>query len=76
VVVAAGAESVAVHADHLATLREDAAPERMHAAERAAELARDSWRSFEEFNVQPALALEALFIALRRELVRPAVPLA
>ena len=76
VVVAAGAEGVAVHADHLATLREDAAAERMQAAERAAELARESWRSFEEFNVQPALALEALFIALRRELVRPAVPLA
>jgi DNA polymerase-3 subunit delta' len=76
VVVATGAEGIVVHADHLATLREDAVGERMHAAERAAELARESWRSFEEFNVQPALALEALFIALRRELTRPAAPLA
>ena len=38
------------------------------AAASAAELARDAWRSFEEFNVQPALAFEALFIRLRREL--------
>ena len=35
-------------------------------AERAAELVRESWRSFEEFQLAPALALEALFIELRR----------
>jgi hypothetical protein len=40
----------------------------MAAAERAAEIVRETWRSFEEFNIQPRLALEALFIRLRREL--------
>ncbi|MDQ3874130.1 MAG: hypothetical protein M3322_01070 [Actinomycetota bacterium] len=68
VVVATGAERVAIHADHLPTLREDAIAERVPAAQRAAALIRESWRSFEEFNIQPALALEALFILLRREL--------
>jgi hypothetical protein len=29
---------------------------------------REAWRVFEEFNVQPSLAFEALFIRLRREL--------
>jgi hypothetical protein len=42
-------------------------PERGPGAERAAATVRDVWRSF-EFNVQPALALEALFVRLRREL--------
>jgi DNA polymerase III subunit delta' len=68
VVVATGAERVAIHADHLPTLREDVIPERVVAAQRAAELVRESWRSFEEFNLQPSLALESLFIRLRREL--------
>jgi DNA polymerase III subunit delta' len=65
-VVAAGAEGAVVHCDHLDELREDGAPERSPAAERAAELVRETWRSLEEFNIQPGLAFEALFIQLRR----------
>ena len=68
VVVGAGAAQVVVHADHLSELEEDVSPERAEAAAGAAELARDAWRTFEEFNVQPPLALESLFIRLRREL--------
>ena len=67
-VVAAGAERAAANSDRLAELREDAAAERMPAAERAAELVRETWRGFEEYNLQAGLALEALFIQLRREL--------
>jgi len=65
-VVAAGAEDAAVHCDHLAELREDATPERSPGAERAAELVRETWLSLEEFNLQPGLAFEALFVKLRR----------
>jgi DNA polymerase-3 subunit delta' len=65
-VVAAGAEGAAVHCDHLDELREDATPERSPGAEQAAGLVRDTWRSMEEFNIQPGLALEALFVQLRR----------
>jgi DNA polymerase III subunit delta' len=68
VVVAAGAEGAVIHFDHLAELTEDASVERLAAAERAAELVRDSWRTFEEFNVNSSLALESLFVRLRREL--------
>ena len=68
VTVAVGAEPIVVHYDHLATLREDGVPERLPAAERSAELVREAWRWFEELNLQPKLALEALFIRLRREL--------
>ncbi len=66
VVVAAGAEQAAVHADRLDVLREDATRERAPDAETAAELARDTWRALEEFNLNPALTLEALFVQLRR----------
>ena len=66
VVVAAGAEQAAVHADRLDVLREDATRERASDAETAAELTRDSWRALEEFNLNPALVLEALFVQLRR----------
>ena len=63
VVVAAGAEAAVVHADRLdAASREDATRERLPDAERAAELAREAWRTFEEFNLDPDLALEALFV--------------
>jgi DNA polymerase III subunit delta' len=65
VVFSAGAER-AVHCDHADELREDAAVEVLHAAEQAAELARDAWRNFAEFNLNAPLALEALFIQLRR----------
>jgi DNA polymerase-3 subunit delta' len=68
VVVSAGAEPAVVHADRLADLREDAALGVGAAAERAAELTRAAWRGAEEFNVNPALALEALFVRLQREL--------
>ena len=67
VVVAAGAEDAVLNLDRLAVLAEDAVPERVLAAERAAEAVRESWRVFEELNVQPGLALEALFVCLRRE---------
>jgi DNA polymerase-3 subunit delta' len=66
VVATAGAESALVHADHLPVLREDASPARGVDAERAAELVRGVWRSLEEFNLAPQLALEALFVQLRR----------
>jgi hypothetical protein len=66
IVVEAGADEAAVHYDRLDELRADATPERSAAAEEAAELVRETWRSFEEFNVQPGLALEALFVRLRR----------
>jgi DNA polymerase III subunit delta' len=66
-VVAAGADGAVLNSDRLAELAADGVPERGAAAERAAETVRDVWRSF-EFNVQPGLALEALFVRLRREL--------
>jgi DNA polymerase III subunit delta' len=68
VVVAAGAETAAVHVDRLAELREDATRERMLAAERACELVRAAWREAEELQVSTPLALEALLIRLRGEL--------
>jgi DNA polymerase III subunit delta' len=68
VVVAAGAETAAVHVDRLAELRTDATVERMHAAEDACELVRAAWREAEELQVSTPLALEALLIRLRGEL--------
>jgi DNA polymerase-3 subunit delta' len=72
VVVAAGAESAAVHADRLEELREDVARELGEGPVPAAEEVREVWRALEEFNLNPSLALEALFVRLQREL-RPAV---
>ncbi len=66
VVVSAGAESAVVHADRLELLREDATRARALDAEVAAEAVRDLWRALEEFQLGPALALEALFVRLRR----------
>jgi hypothetical protein len=66
--VAVGAERAVVHADRLAVLAEDSTTERLAGAERACELVRETWRAFEEFNLSPPLALEALFVKLRREL--------
>jgi DNA polymerase-3 subunit delta' len=68
VVVASGAESAAAHVDRLDVLREDAAVEQLPAAEAAAEAVRETWRLFEELQLQAGLALEALFVRLRREL--------
>ena len=64
-VVAAGAERAVIHFDRLAELTEDARAASA-GAEAAAEAVRESWRAFEEFNVSPPLALEALFVRLRR----------
>jgi DNA polymerase-3 subunit delta' len=71
VAVAVGAERAVVHYDRLAELSEDGTTERLAGAERACELVRQTWRAFEEFNLAPALAFEALFIGLRRELAGP-----
>ncbi len=67
VVVAAGADGAVLNSDRLRELGADGSVERSLPAERAAETVREVWRSF-EFNVQAALALEALFVRLRREL--------
>jgi DNA polymerase-3 subunit delta' len=66
VVVGAGAEQAAVHADRLGELREDAARELGEGAVVAAEEVRETWRALEEFNLNPSLALEALFVRLER----------
>ncbi len=71
VVVAAGAPEVAIHVDRLAELEEDGTRERMPGAEAAAERVRETWRLFEELQLQAGLALEALFVRLRRELASP-----
>ncbi len=68
VVVAVGAETAVIHFDRLDELKEDASLERLAAAERAAETVRELWRRFEEFQLSASLALEALFVQLRREL--------
>ena len=66
VVVAAGAEAAVVHAARLELLRAEGTRERSPEAERGAELAREAWRVLEEFNLNPNLALEALFVQLQR----------
>jgi hypothetical protein len=71
VVVGAGAEGAALNVDRLRELAEDARPELAERAGHAAETVRDVWRSF-EFQVQTGLALEALFVRLRRDLAAPA----
>jgi DNA polymerase-3 subunit delta' len=68
VVVAAGAEDAAVHADRLDDLREDVAAGAAEGAVGAAEVVREAWRALEEFNLNPSLALEALFVRMRRSL--------
>jgi DNA polymerase III subunit delta' len=66
--VAVGAEDVVAHYDHLPQLREDSSVERIAGLERAVEFVRETWRAYEEFNLQPKLALEALLVQLRHEL--------
>jgi DNA polymerase III subunit delta' len=66
--VAVGAEEVVAHYDHLPQLGEDASVERIAGAERAVALVQGTWRAYEEFNLQPKLALEALLVRLRQEL--------
>lgn len=65
VVVANGAETSVIHADLLSALRADVALELGRKPEHAASLVRESWRSAEEFNVNPSLWLDALFVQLR-----------
>jgi DNA polymerase-3 subunit delta' len=67
-VIAAGAEGAVVNSDRLGELSEDGTSDRSRAAERAAEAVRETWLSFDEFQVQPGLSLESLFVRLRREL--------
>ena len=55
-----------MHVDLAEALREDGTLERLEGAERAAELVREAWRSFEEFQLSAGVALEALFVELRR----------
>jgi len=73
VVVAAGAEGAVVHADRLEDLHEDATRELGDGAVAAAEAVRETWRALEEFNLNPSLALEAMFIRLRWACVQPAL---
>ncbi len=70
IAVAVGAEDAVVHSDRLDDLREDASHALLVGAERACEAVRDTWRAYEEFNLAPALALDALFVRLRGELGR------
>jgi DNA polymerase-3 subunit delta' len=67
VVVAAGAGAAALHADRTADLEEDVAAGAAAGAVEAAETVREVWRALEEFNLNPPLALEALFVRLGRE---------
>jgi DNA polymerase-3 subunit delta' len=69
VVVGAGADSAAIHSDRLEELRADATRQRAAGAEEAAGLVRDTWRAYEEFNLNPSLALEALLVRVRQALV-------
>ena len=66
VAAAAGAEKALVHVDRVEELREDGSIERLEGAQLAAELVRETWRRFEEFQLSPTLAFEALFVQLRR----------
>ena len=68
VAVAVGAEQAAIHLDKLSELRDDATRERLLGAERAVEEVRETWRQLEEFQLQPQLALESLFVRVAREL--------
>jgi DNA polymerase-3 subunit delta' len=68
VVVAAGAEASVVHADHGDDLRA-AGEGRARGEEEAAAAVRQAWREAEEFNLNAALMLEALFVRVRRAFV-------
>jgi len=68
VVVSVGAEDAVVHADRLEELRDDVSTGVADGAVDAAEAVRETWRALEEFNLNPSLALEALFVQLRRAL--------
>ena len=73
IAVAVGAQDAVVHSDRLDVLAADGSLERIAAAEAACDHARETWRSFEEFNIAPQLALDALFVRLRNEFAGVAV---
>jgi DNA polymerase-3 subunit delta' len=64
--IGVGAEAAVINADQLDRLREDALPERTTPAGEAAEAVHDTWRELERLNIANQLALEALFVRLRR----------
>ena len=66
VAVGVGAEAAVINADQLDRLREDASPERTAPAGQAAEAVQDTWRELERLNIANQLALEALFVRVRR----------
>ena len=68
VVVGAEADAAVVHADRLEELHQDVALGTVDGAVEAAEAVRETWRALEEFNLNPSLALEALFVRLCRAL--------
>jgi hypothetical protein len=68
IAVAVGAREAVVHSDRLETLDEDASRDRIEGAEAACEHVRETWRAFEEFNIAPQLALDALFVRIHGEL--------
>jgi len=71
-VVGAGAETAAVHADRLDALRADVELGLGDGPADAAETVRELWRGLEEFNLNASLAFEALFVQVQRAL-QPAV---
>jgi DNA polymerase III subunit delta' len=73
VLMAAGAEGAVVHADRVDDLREDVTAAADGAVE-AAESVRETWRALEEFNLNATLALEAMFVRVRRALAGAARP--
>src|ERR687897_1177993 len=73
VMVGAGADEAAVHADRLDDLRAEASAGAADGAVDAAETVREAWRALEEFNLNPSLALEALFVRVRRALALGAI---
>ena len=66
VAVGVGAEAAAINADRLEQLRGDTSPVRTDGAELAAEAIHATWRELERLNISPQLALESLFIRVRR----------
>lgn len=66
VAVGVGAEAAVINADQLDRLREDALPERTAPAGEAAAAVQDTWRELERLNIANQLALEALFVRVRR----------
>jgi DNA polymerase-3 subunit delta' len=73
--VGVGAEIAALNADRLVELQEDAGRVGIDAAGRAVEAVSETRRRF-DLNVHAQLALEALFLVLRRELGRAAASVA